>query len=46
MNNLKEANIVELKRILVFTALDDVTIDVKHYEVPSVAEHLIMKNDI
>lgn len=33
--DLKEVNIVELKRVLVFTSVDDTTIQVRHYEVSS-----------
>lgn len=33
--DLKEANIVELKRVLVFTSVDDTTIQVRHFEVSS-----------
>jgi len=43
---LKEANIVELKRILSFTAIDDTTIQVRHYEVGKITEAGVQANDV
>lgn len=43
VHELKEANIVEMKRMLVFTSTSDETIDVKHYEVVNqISEALIL----
>ena len=36
--DLKEATITELKRVLVFTSVDEHTVQVRHYEVPTIAE--------
>jgi hypothetical protein len=38
ITNLEEANIAEMKRVLVFTSIDDQKIEVRHYEIPLVAE--------
>ena len=43
---MKEANIVELKRILSFTAIDDTTIQVRHYEVGKITEAGVQANDV
>ena len=45
-SDLKEANIVELKRILAFTAVGDSTIQVRHYEVGKITEAGVQGNDI
>ena len=44
--DLKEANIVELKRVLAITAIDDNTVQVRHYEVPKITEDGVLANDI
>ena len=38
---MKEVNITELKRVLVFTSVDDTTIQVRHYEVPKITENAV-----
>lgn len=38
LTNLEEINIVEMKRVLVFSAIDDTTIQFRQYEVPSISE--------
>jgi ribosome production factor 2 len=43
---LKEANIVELRRLLTFTAVDDTTIQVRHFEVVKITEAGVLANDI
>jgi len=35
-----------MKRVLVFNALSDKKITMRHYEVPQIAEHLVAKGDI
>lgn len=37
-SNLKEANIVELKKVLVFTSVNEDLIQFRQYEVPSISE--------
>jgi ribosome production factor 2 len=39
--DLKEANIMELKRVLTFTSVDDTTIHVRHFEVPKLTENAV-----
>ena len=39
--DLKEANILELKRVLTFTSIDDTTIQFRHFEVPKLTENAI-----
>lgn len=38
MNNLEEINIVEMKRVLVFTSINDNDIQVRQYEIPQITE--------
>ena len=45
-NDLKEANILELKRVLSFTAIDDTTIQVRHYEVAKISEAGITNGEV
>eukprot|EP00347_Sterkiella_histriomuscorum_P009779 403339927 len=46
MNTLEEANIVEMKRALVFTSTDDTTIQVRQYEIPQITEPQVMKSQL
>ena len=39
--DLKEANITEMKRVLVFTSINETTIQVRHYEVQTITESLL-----
>ena len=44
MGPIASANIVELKRVLVFTAVNEDTIQARHFEAGNIAEPLILKN--
>lgn len=46
MNNLEEANIVEMKRVLVFTSVSEELIQVRQYEIPKISEPQVMKSHI
>lgn len=41
--HLEEANIVEMKRVIVFTSLDDNTVQFRQYEVPQITEPHVQK---
>ena len=44
LTDLDEANIVELKRVLIFTTVDDNTIKLRHYEIAEINEALTVGN--
>ncbi|CDW79488.1 brix domain-containing protein 1 [Stylonychia lemnae] len=46
MNDMDEVNIVEMKRILVFTSLNETDIQVRQFEIPQISEPQVLKSMI
>lgn len=46
ITDLEEANIVEMKRVIVITSTDDSTVQFRQYEVPQIAEPQVLKNQL
>lgn len=43
LTDLEETNIVEMKKVLVFTAIDDATIKFRQFELPKISEQEVLK---